>query len=444
MTGPKICIDGFNLAMDRGSGIATYARNLSGAVRSLGLESHILFGPERGLGDDALLNEIALFNAAPLASTSQRAASLLRDLLSLTPPHDHRAKRIALTGEVIPTQRLRNVPPCDGAWVSKDVFRAANRGYSAWGQFTGIHFGERSAAPPDVMHWTCPLPLRAKGLPNLYTIHDMVPLRLPYATLENKGRFLALCREICAKADRVVTVSEHSKTDITRILGVAAERVVVTYQSVDLPLGFAARTEEDVASEVEGVFGLGWRDYFIVFGAIEPKKNLARIIEAYLASSVAAPLVIIGGRAWLDDDETRLLYPDLVETSVVKDGRIRRADRVRRYDYLPLGLLMSLVRGAKATLMPSLYEGFGLPVLESMLLGTPVLASTAGSLPEIAGDAALLVDPYDAQAIRKAIKTLDADADLRGELAARGRTQAARFSPEAYARRLDDLYRPFV
>jgi len=270
-----------------------------------------------------------------------------------------------------------------------------------------------------------------------------VPIRLPYATLDNKRRYYDLCREICATADGVVTVSEHSKRDLMEILKIDSKRITVTYQSVELPEALTARDEADVTREIEGMFGLGWRDYFIFFGAIEPKKNLARVIEAYLGSGVRAPLVIIGGKAWLEDDQTELMYDDLVELSVIREGLVRRADRIRLYDYLPFSLLVSLIRGAKATLLPSLYEGFGLPVLESMLLGTPVLASTEGSLPEIAGDAALLVDPYDVQTIRRGIVALDADADLRAELVRRGTVQAGKYSPEAYKARLSDLYRPF-
>jgi glycosyltransferase involved in cell wall biosynthesis len=205
-----------------------------------------------------------------------------------------------------------------------------------------------------------------------------------------------------------------------------------------------ARPDAEVAREIEGVFGLDWGGYFLFFGAIEPKKNLGRVVEAYLASGAKSPLVIIGGKAWLDDAETRMIYSDIVEVSALRDGLIRRADRIRRYDYLPFGLLVSLIRGARATLLPSLYEGFGLPVLESMLLNTPVLASTAGALPEVAGDAALLVDPYDTHAIRRGIETLDSDADLRAELSRRGVRQAARFSPEAYRQRLAELYQPLL
>jgi glycosyltransferase involved in cell wall biosynthesis len=229
-----------------------------------------------------------------------------------------------------------------------------------------------------------------------------------------------------------------------RILGLPEARVSVTYQAVSLPPALLAVDEQAAATEVEGVFGLEWQDYFVFFGAIEPKKNLARVIEAYLSSGAKSPLVVIGGKGWLDDEETRLLYPDLVQVSTVHEGVIRRADRVRAYEYLPFSLLATLIRGAKGVLAPFLYEGFGLPVLEAMLLGAPVLGSTGGSMPEVAGEAALLVDPYDVGAMRDAIRTLDADTDLRAELSVRGRKQAETFSPEAYQDRLKDLYRPFV
>jgi glycosyltransferase involved in cell wall biosynthesis len=103
-------------------------------------------------------------------------------------------------------------------------------------------------------------------------------------------------------------------------------------------------------------------------------------------------------------------------------------------------VLASLVRGAKALLFPSLYEGFGLPVLEAMTMGTAVLTSTAGSLPEVAGDAAVLVDPYDVNALRAGIIALDQDDDLRTALVERGRLQAATFSPAAYQARVKGLY----
>jgi glycosyltransferase involved in cell wall biosynthesis len=118
----------------------------------------------------------------------------------------------------------------------------------------------------------------------------------------------------------------------------------------------------------------------------------------------------------------------------------RPRHRIQRLDYVSLAALVTLIRGARAVVFPSLYEGFGLPVLESMMLGTPVVASRESSLPEIAGDAALLVDPYDSEQIAQAIRTIVNDADLRGELSRRGPAQADRFSVERYRARVEALY----
>ena len=165
---------------------------------------------------------------------------------------------------------------------------------------------------------------------------------------------------------------------------------------------------------------------------MEPKKNIGRLVEAYLTSGVKTPLIVVGGRAWLEDGEMGLFESSLA------------TDRVRRYDYLPRQLLLSLVRGARATLFPSIYEGFGLPVLESMALGTPVLTSNSGALAEVAGDAALLVDPLDVRGIKRGIQALDADEAMREAFAARGLGQAEKFSAQAYQGRLAELYKRFT
>jgi glycosyltransferase involved in cell wall biosynthesis len=439
--GLTVCLDGFNLGLTLGTGIATYARNLNASIMQLGYGSNILYGPSHTFGNDDLANEVALVDAHRPGPRTSWIRQVLRDAARLRPDHVRVATPIIPTGEVLFREMAHRFPPCDRRWVSEEIFDLANRMYTGLRKFTRLRFGEGKT--PGVMHWTCPLPIRATDMPNLYTVHDLVPLRLPFASADNKRRFMALCKEICASSDRIVTVSEQSKRDIIRILGAQEDKIFLSYQSVHLPEALKNRPDADVAQELEGAFGLDWRGYFIFYGAIEPKKNLARVIEAYLASGVSAPLVIIGGKGWLHEDATRLIYDDLVEASVLRDGLIRRRDRIRVYDYMPFPLLVSLIRGARATLLPSLYEGFGLPVLESMLLRTPVLTSTEGSLGEIAGDAAQLVDPYDTQAIRRAIVALDRDGDLRTELIARGEAQAAKFSVEAYNSRLADLYRPF-
>src|SRR5690606_15148254 len=144
-------------------------------------------------------------------------------------------------------------------------------------------------------------------IPNVCTFHDLIPLRLPHTTLDDKKVYMDLCREAVKRADHIAVVSETTRRDVERILGVSPDRITNTYQAIDLPRSLTERPQHDVELELEGVFNLGWKNYFLHFGAIEPKKNLGRIVEAYLASGSKTPLVLIGGKAWLDQGETALL-----------------------------------------------------------------------------------------------------------------------------------------
>ena len=167
---------------------------------------------------------------------------------------------------------------------------------------------------------------------------------------------------------------------------------------------------------------------------------MRRLIDAYAASGSRRPLVIAGGIGWLNErDQERINDPRFTNWRI-EEATIFRHERVRRLTYLPLAQLVTLMRGARAVLFPSVYEGFGLPVLEAMSVGTPVMTSNITSLPEIAGDAALLVDPYDVPDMTRAIRRLDNDADLLAELSVRGPLQAAKFSMDAYRDRLGALY----
>ena len=153
------------------------------------------------------------------------------------------------------------------------------------------------------------------------------------------------------------------------------------------------------------------------------------MIQAYLQSRVSTPLVIVAGRDWLAQEDLALL----AHASASDSG-------VRRFDYLPAPLLKNLIQGAKATLFPSLYEGFGLPILESMTAGTAVMTSNVSATAEIAGDAALIVDPRSLDDMRTAIIALDTDDDLRKSLETAGRLRAGTFSIDAYKQRLKGAY----
>jgi glycosyltransferase involved in cell wall biosynthesis len=282
--------------------------------------------------------------------------------------------------------------------------------------------------------------LRIPGAKNIYTFHDLVPLRLPFATLDNKRRYYKLVKLLASKADHIVTVSETSRKDIINLLGVPDDKITNTYQSVEIPEKYAGKSDDQVKREVEGTVNVSYKNYMLFFGAIEPKKNVGRLIEAYLASKVDTPLLIVGKFVWKTEQEFKLLNDDATSYLEQLGSLTYRRRRIIQMDYAPFPLLVSLIKGAKAVLFPSLYEGFGLPVLEAMKLGTPVLTSTEGSTPEVAGDAALLIDPYDTRAIADGISALDTEEDLRASLSAKGLQRADLFTPEAHARRLAAVY----
>lgn len=431
---PRILLDGLNLALDRGTGVATYARNLSYRLGALGAEIGVLYGNRASAGRDPVLREVTFFDQSErkvwlpkrVYGDIKRATKLRINPQAVEVPATGLVVRDAFDAQLPHFDRLYNIP---------ELFRAATLAYDFWPRL----IEPRLPHQPAVAHWTYPVPLRIRGALNIYTIHDLVPLRLPYTTLDNKRRYLRLCREIARSADHIVTVSEHSKRDIVEILGVPEERVTNTYQTAEIPARFAAKTEAQAAAEVEGAFGLGWKGYWLFFGAIEPKKNVGRLIEAFLASGSDAPLVVLGKKAWQSEEELRLLPEDNASDALL-GPEVARRRRVIRLDYAPFRLLISVIRGARGLLFPSLYEGFGLPVLEAMKLGTPVITSDTSSLPEVVGDAAVTVSPYDTEAIAAAIRLLDQDAGLREELSRRGPVQAARFSPERYDERLRALY----
>jgi glycosyltransferase involved in cell wall biosynthesis len=434
MQSKRIAIDGYNLSLESGTGVATYARNLSQTAHDLGHEVHVLYGM-RSSPRNPMLREIAFFDTNPrpqhtlirLTKSARRFASSLCGA---------RARPIPMTGRVIATQFKSRLPYFDQLWNVPTLFSLAHDHFD----FLKRPLKVTMPVCPNLMHWTYPLPIKINGAKNIYTFHDLVPLRLPYTTLDVKGRYFRLLKYLSKKADHIVTVSECSRKDIIDILNVPEERVTNTYQAVAIPEKYAGKPEDVVKREVEGTFNLTYRGYMLYFGAIEPKKNVGRLIEGYLSSRIDTPLVLAGKLAWQSKQELRLLNEDVTRYLEQIRNQTFTRHKIMHIGYTPFPLLVSLIKGAKAVLFPSLYEGFGLPVLEAMMLGTPVLTSTEASLPEVAGDAAMLVNPYDSREIAEGILALDRNSNLRGELAHKGPLRAALFSQERYRERLNALY----
>ena len=306
-------------------------------------------------------------------------------------------------------------PLVDGRRVAGDVFRAAQVRFDLRRTLLPLHAPD---AAPTLMHWTYPLPMRWRDVPNLYTVHDLIPLLHPGLSPVPGRRMARLLRRIVADAAQIVTVSEASRQEIVAALGVPPERVTNTYQAVTDPL-----PESRMVARTLAPLGLVTGGYVLHAGSVERRKNVGRLIAAHRASRTGLPLVIAGPDGWGAAAELAEAGPS-----------------VRRIPWLARPALVALLAGARVVVAASLAEGFGLPVAEAMTFGVPVICSDRGALAEVAGDAAWLVDPADTAALAAAIAALSTDDAAAASLVAAGHRRAALFTPAAYASRLRPLY----
>jgi glycosyltransferase involved in cell wall biosynthesis len=433
----SIGIDGYNLAMPNGTGVATYAFALARTLRQAGHQTQGVFGIE--VGKDPAIREVMFFDQLARAEPKNKPRREIRRemtrlvLSSIAPLQKRSMLEVPLTEQVEKSTFEHRFPAFHRLASSGRLFQIAHQYFGYYRRFLRV----RMQNPPQIMHWTYPVPLEMEGTRNIYTLHDLVPLRLPYTTLDAKASYYEIVKQCVSRAAHICTVSNASLADILTRFDLDTARITNTYQASPMPADALHADPAEDAAMVEGIFGLRPNSYFLYFGAIEPKKNVGRLLEAYLSGRTETPLVIVGARAWQSDDELRLLSGGDSAASLY--GR-NISQRIVRLDYLPRVLLLRLIRSAKAVVFPSLYEGFGLPVLEAMQLGTPVLTSRTSSLPEVAGDAAMLVDPYSTNSISEGLAALDGDAALRARLKAAGQIQAARFSQDRYLERLERMY----
>ncbi|HEY0206919.1 MAG TPA: glycosyltransferase family 1 protein [Acetobacteraceae bacterium] len=365
---PTACVDARGLLARHGTGVATYAAGLAEALASAGVPVQ------------------RLTEAGP-------APTRLHRWLAALPPGSRPAPQTA-----------------PGLRTGADPFRTAQVFFDLHRRFMPL----QDASPPGLMHWTYPVPLRFLGAPNIYTVHDVIPLQRPDLSPIPPARLRRLLQGIGRWAAHVVTVSEASRAALLAETGWPPARVTSTGQSVSV-------TGADPSAPT--ALGLQPGGYFLCAGTIEPRKNIARLLAAHAASNVSAPLVLAGPDGWRAAEQLQGAGPGL-----------------RRVPWLPRPALLGLMAGARAVLMPSLAEGFGLPVAEAMALGVPALASEDQALSEVAGGAALLADAESTGALTAAIQALDADSGLRASLAARGLRRAEAFMPAAHAVRLLAVY----
>src|SRR5438270_1610473 len=266
----RIIFDGLNLALEEGTGVATYTRMLIRVARDLGHEVGVVYGSPQSPSRNPLLREIAFFDEkrAIKRSISGEIFNYIVDGVRYHLPV--RPTAVEISGAVVTRQFSETLPELDHIYVTRNLFANANSYFHRTRGFVDLDFEPR----PDIFHCTYQLPLRSKSACNIYTIHDLVPLRLPFTTLDNKRRTFRLLKKIAAKADHIVTVSENSKRDIIELLSIDEKKITNTYQTVAFPKEYLGRSEETIAEHLSGSFGLDFQQYLLFFGALEPKKNV--------------------------------------------------------------------------------------------------------------------------------------------------------------------------
>lgn len=253
-------------------------------------------------------------------------------------------------------------------------------------------------------------------VPTVITIHDLAFIRFPQTFRAYNRIYLDLATRLSARrASRILAVSEHTKREVVGLLGIPPERVIVT------PNAARSHFRPPAPAAIEQLRARhGLPERFVLYvGTLEPRKNLTTLLEAFALVSRSVPdvpLLIGGGKGWM------------YEPIFARLEQLNLRDRVKFAGYLPEEELPLWYAAATVFVFPSIYEGFGMPPLEAMACGTPVITSNTSSLPEVVGDAGLMVAPTDTIGLAEAIRRVLVNADLRAELRQRGLARARRFS----------------
>lgn len=316
--------------------------------------------------------------------------------------------------------RLADLPPAE-----RRIGAVPNRLLNAGFAFFGRPLIESMAGAADLLYLPN-LNFAATKLPSVVTVHDLSFIHYP-DFFPARGRLwhrLVNAPELLERAAAIAAVSEHTKADLVETLGIEPEKISVVPPGADD--AFRPQTPERIR-EVRKRYRLPER-FFLYLGTIEPRKNLATLIAAFDKLPETANLVVAGARGWLAED----VYAGA--------GRTRSRARINFLDYVDDADRPALYGAALALVYPSFYEGFGMPPLEAMASGTPVIASRAASLGEVVGSAGILVDPCSVSELAEAMAALAADAALAETLRARGLKQAQKYSWIESAEKLERVF----
>jgi glycosyltransferase involved in cell wall biosynthesis len=274
------------------------------------------------------------------------------------------------------------------------------------------------------------LPPTLPGTRTLLTVHDLSFVRMPESASPTLKAYLdVVVPRSARRADHLIADSESTKRDLIDLYHIPPNKITVLLSGVNAR--FQPVKDDTVRAAVRAKYGIGDRPFIFAIGTVQPRKNYARLMQAVARlhdRGYVVDLVIAGGRGWLEDP----IYA-AVDT-------LRLREHVHFIGFADDADLPALYTEARALAFPSLYEGFGLPILEAMACGTPVVTANISSMPEAAGEAALLIDPLDVEALAAALTTILTDEALRAALIARGHSQAARFTWARAAQQLLGIY----
>ncbi len=318
---------------------------------------------------------------------------------------------------------LNGVPSC-----------SVRAGYKPWrlvvwlGQLARLGF-DRLVPGCELFHATEHLLLPLKGAPTVLTVHDLIFHLFPRHHKRLNYWYLNWALPLfCRRADAIVCVSDNTRRDLVRCWGIDPAKIDVVYEAAD------PRFRPSAAEQIEAVrahYGLPER-FMLYVGTIEPRKNLSRLLDALAilrGEGEDAHLVVVGSKGWLYHDFFAKLE------GFAHRGAVRLTGYVAHED------LPAVYSAAELCVLPSLYEGFGLQILEAMACGTPMVSSRVSSLPEIGGEAARYFDPEDVSAMAAALGQVWRRPELRQAMRQAGRAWAARFSWARAARETRDIYR---
>jgi glycosyltransferase involved in cell wall biosynthesis len=289
---------------------------------------------------------------------------------------------------------------------------------------------DRTVPGIDLFHATEHLLPKLARARSVFTLHDTAYLRFPeYHLARNRIYLRTMMPRFLRRADRIIAVSENTRRDALRFYPLDQEKIEVIPEGVEER--FRPDVGRDVVSRIRHRYTLPER-FLLSIGTIEPRKNLSTLVEAYAALRPRHPevgLVIAGSRGWLYERFFEQLRSLGLEDRVIFTGHVPEDD------------IPALLNAAEVFAFPSEFEGFGLPPLEAMACGIPVVSSNAASLPEVVGDAGLLLPPRDVGGWVTALGRLLDDRQLRADLSARGLARARLFSWDTAARRTLEVYR---